>query len=69
MDDGWGFRLVRTTSVKKEKKIFAHNGGVRRAKVAAPSHHKDRSTVHGRVEFERDTKGVNLDFQRRVMNY
>ena len=55
-DDGWGFWARPYPSVERKKLIFGRQGGTRRTKVAAPSHHKDRVTVHGHVETQ-DTKG------------
>ena len=55
MTDG-GFCPGRTRPWKEKKGFLEDNGGVRRAKVVTPSHHKDRGTVHGRVETQ-DTKG------------
>ncbi len=55
MTDGV-FWPVRTGRKAKKTRFFSDNGGSRRAKVAASSHHTDRATVHGRVE-EADTKG------------
>jgi hypothetical protein len=56
-DVGWGVLVRPYPSIRKKKNDFSRtNGGTRRTKVATPSHHKDRATVHGRVETQ-DTKG------------
>jgi hypothetical protein len=44
--------LGSTVRKKEKKQIYTPNGGVRRVKVVVPSHHKDHTTVHGRVESE-----------------
>jgi hypothetical protein len=54
-DDGWGVLVSPYPSVERKKSDFQKTMA-RRAKVAAPTHHKDRSTVHGHVEAE-DSKG------------
>ena len=55
-DNGWGFLVCPNPSGKKKIRFLDDNGGPRRVKVVASSHHMYHATVNGHVE-ESDTKG------------